>query len=370
MRFQGVCPLIIKEFLAVWQDRKSRLILILPPIIQLFIFAFAATLDVTNISLSVLNRDQGKESYELVQRFRGAPYFKRIKYLNSVSQIKDEIDNQKSMMVIHIDDQFSKDLLSGKKAKLQIILDGRKSNSSQIIQGYAAKIIQQYNDDLAKRMNFPTASSVVISRNWFNPNVIFTWFTVPGLLAILTMFTSLLVTSLSVAREREMGTFDQLLVSPLRPIDILIGKTIPGVVIGMIEGSVVLAFAVFIFKIPFTGSLISFYLAMFVFICSIVGIGLFLSSLCKTQQQALLAVYVFMSTSVILSGFATPIDNMPLWLQKVTVVNPLRFFLVITRGIFLKAMPLRFVLLNIYPVAICAIINLSVANWFFKKRLE
>ena len=367
---KGIYSIIIKEFLAVWQDKKSRIILILPPILQLFIFAFAATLDVTNISLGVLNRDEGKESYELVQRFQGSPYFKRVKYLQSIDEIKNEIDMQKAMIILHIDDQFSKDILSGKQAKLQIILDGRKSNTAQIIQGYASRIVQQYYNDLAKKMNFSTPSTEIIPRNWFNPNVIYTWFTVPGLVAILTMFTSLLVTSLSVARERELGTFDQLLVSPLRPIDILIGKTIPGIVIGMVEGSIILIGAIFVFGIPFTGSFLALYFSMFIFVCSIVGIGLFLSSLCKTQQQALLAVYVFMSTAVILSGFATPIDNMPLWLQKFTVINPLRFFLIITRGIFLKALPFQYVLQNLYPIAISAIINLFVAHWFFKKRLE
>lgn len=365
-----IYSLIIKEFLAVWQDKKSRFILIVPPLLQLFIFAFAATLDVTNISMAILNNDEGKESYELVQRFQGSPYFKRIKYLKHFNEIQYEMDMQKVMMVLHIDSKFSKEILSKKHPNVQIILDGRKSNTAQIIQGYASRIIEQYNNDLANKMDLPTPSSVLITRSWFNPNVIYIWFTVPGLVAILTMFTSLLVTSLSVARERELGTFDQLLVSPLRPIEILIGKTIPGIVIGMLEGSVMLFAAVFIFGIPFTGSLLALYLSMFIFICSIVGIGLFLSSLCKTQQQALLAVYVFMSTAVILSGFATPVDNMPIWLQKITSINPLRYFLIITRGIFLKALPFRYVLLNLYPIAITAVLNLFVANWFFKKRLE
>lgn len=367
---KGIYSLIIKEFLAVWQDKKSRLILIWPPLIQLFIFAFAATLDVTNVSIAVLNRDEGKVSYELCQRFQGSPYMTKIKYIHDIQELQKEIELQRSIIGIHMDSEFSKNILSGKPGQLQIILDGRRSNSAQIVQGYAMSIIQQYNYDLAQQLNYVTPSSHIIPRNWFNPNLIYTWFTVPGLVAILTMSTALLVTSLSVAREREMGTFDQLLVSPLRPIDILIGKTIPGVVIGMIEGSLILVAAIFAFDIPFTGSLIALYVSMTIFVFSIVGVGLFLSSICKTQQQALLAVFVFISTSVILSGFATPIDNMPLWLQKVTSINPLRFFLVIIRGIFLKNMSLRLIASNLVPIILMAFVNLSVASWFFKKRLE
>ncbi|HRW58995.1 MAG TPA: ABC transporter permease [Chlamydiales bacterium] len=375
MNSKRLYALIIKEFLAVWQDKKSRLVLILPPLIQLFLFAFAATLDVTNISMVILNRDYGKQAYELTQRFQGAPYFKHIRYVNSLDEIQKAIDNQEAMAALHIDEQFSKQLLSGNEAKVQLILDGRKSNTAQIIQGYANRIILRYYYDFAKEMkpvqqNLPIPTTEIISRNWFNPNLVYTWFTVPGLVAVLTMVISLLVSALSVARERELGTFDQLLVSPLTPVAILIGKTIPGLVISMIEGTLILIIAIFFFGIPFTGSIIALYFAMIFFILSIIGIGLFISSLCSTQQQALLGAFVFMVTAVILSGFATPIDNMPLWLQKMTVINPLKYFLIICRALFLKAMPIRLVLQNLIPITICAFINLFIAQWFFKKRLE
>ncbi|KPK33354.1 MAG: hypothetical protein AMS24_01470 [Chlamydiae bacterium SM23_39] len=368
--FKNIYSLIIKEFLAVWQDKRIRLILIVPPLIQLFIFAFAATLDVKNISVACLNRDEGKLSYELIQRFAGSPFFNDMQYLNDFHQIQEVIDNQKAIMVIHIDEEFSRKLLSGRSPEIQLILDGRKSNTAQIVQGYAFKIIEQYYSDLSKKMNLPFPSTKLIARNWFNSNLIYTWFTVPGLVAILTMFTSLLVTSLTIARERELGTFEQLLVSPLRSIDILIGKAIPGIIIGMGEGTIILIAAVTAFQIPFTGSILALYFSMFIFVCSIVGVGLFLSSLCKTQQQALLAVFVFMSNSVILSGFATPIENMPIWLQKITLINPLRFFLIIVRGIFLKKIPFSVIFQNLYPIIIIAIFNLSVSTWFFRKRLE
>jgi ABC-2 type transport system permease protein len=183
------------------------------------------------------------------------------------------------------------------------------------------------------------------------------------------MLVALLVTALSVARERELGTFDQLLVSPATPFEILVGKTIPAVIIGMIEGSIIIFVGVFIFQIPFTGSLLLLYFSMFVFICSIVGVGLFISSLCQTQQQAVLGSFLFMSPSVLLSGFATPVENMPDWLQPLTSLVPLKFYLVIAKGIFLKAMPLEIVLSNVWPLAVIAFFTLTGAAWFFKHRL-
>jgi ABC-2 type transport system permease protein len=368
--FRRIYALVIKEFLAVWQDKKSRYVLIGPPLIQLIIFSFAATLDVTNASIGILNRDSGKLSFELIQRFIGAPVIKHVKYLQSEDEIKTVMDNQEVMMVIHIDAQFSRNLLAQMPANVQLILDGRKSNTTQILEGYAENIIEQYNQDLSTQFNYPQPTTVLVPRNWFNPNLIYQWFIAPALIGILTMLVSLLLTSMSIAREKELGTFEQLLVSPLQPMDILTGKAIPAIVLGMGEGSIILAAAVFVFQIPFTGSLAALYLAMFVFVCSIVGIGLFLSALSKTQQQALLAVLVFMSPAVILSGFATPIENMPVWMQKLTLFNPLSYFLIIVRGVFLKELPFSQVFQNVYPIALIALFTLSTSTLFFRKRLQ
>ena len=368
--YKRIYFLVVKELITVWKDKRSRLVLILPPLFQLFIFAFAATLDVKNISIGILNKDYGKQSYELVQRFQGSSYFSKVKYLDSEKEMKSYVDNQKAIMVVNIDQTFSRKIMANETAEVQLVLDGRKSNTAQIVQGYAQKIIEQYVVDLTAEINQKKPPSLLIPRYWFNDNIIYLWFTVPGLVALLTMFTGLIVTSLSIARERELGTFDQLLVSPLTSTDILIGKAIPGIIIGMAEGIMMLLAAIFVFQIPFTGSIILLYISLFVFVCSIIGIGLFLSSLCKTQQQALLATFVFMATAVILSGFATPIENMPVWLQQVTYINPLRFALVIVRGLFLKNFPLKDVINNLYPIVIVAVINLGIAGWFFRKRME
>ena len=365
-----ILALIKKEFLAVWQDNPSRAVLIVPPILQLILFSFAATLDVKNVSIGIINRDSGQQSNELVQRFSGAPVFTRIIFVKNTESIADEINNQDVVAVIHIDDQFSKNLLSKKSADVQVILDGRKSNSTQIVFGYINQIVDQYNSDIAKIAGVQGSNIVLIQRNWFNPNLHYPWFTVPGLVAILTMLIGLVVTALSVAREKELGTFEQLLVTPLTPIQIIIGKIIPGIFIGMTEGTFILLAAIFVFHIPFTGSILSLYFGMFVFICAIVGIGLFISCLCKTQQQASLGVLLFMVPAVTLSGFATPIENMPVWLQTVTEINPLRHFLVISRGCFLKELPFQDVLTYIYPMVLIAAFNITAATWFFRKRLE
>lgn len=365
-----ILALIYKEFLAVLRDKKSRIVLIVPPIMQLFVFAFAATLDVQNVSIGILNKDSGEQAFELVQRFHGAPIFRHITYLKSNEEIRPYIDNKKGVMVVSIDEQFSRNLDAKKKAYVQLILDGRRSNTTQIVAGYTGTIIDQFNEDFASNMGIKQQNARIIPRNWFNPNLLYYWFTVPSLCAILTMVETLVLTSLSVARERELGTFDQLLVSPLRPIEILIGKSVPPQIIGMCAGSLIIVCARYIFGIPFTGSLLALYFGMFVFVVSIVGVGLFISSLCSTQQQAILGTSIFLSPAVSLSGFATPIENMPDWLQTFTYMIPLRYFLVIAKASFLKSMPFDLVWSNTWPMMIIAVFTLSCSTWLFRHRLE
>lgn len=362
--------LIKKEFLAVWRDKKSRFILIFPPIMQLFIFAFAATLDVTNASIAIINRDNGEQAFELVQRFHGSPIFRHITYLKGIEEIQPYIDQQKGFMVVSIDEQFSRNLDAGKPADVQLILDGRKSNATQIVAGYAENIITRFSRDIETKYEYPQINITLFPRYWFNPNQLYYWFTVPGLLGILTMVEALMITALSIAREKELGTFDQLLVSPLLPGEILVGKAVPGIVISMAEATIILLAGILVFHIPFTGSFLLLYSSMFVFVCAIIGIGLFFSALCSTQQQAILAAFVFNSPAVLLSGFATPIENMPLWLQYFTYINPLRYFLEISRGSFLKDLPAIDVFNNTWPMAIIAIFTLTGAAFFFRRRIQ
>lgn len=366
--WRRVWSLFLKEFLSAFRDKRARIVLIIPPLVQLFIFAFAATLDVKNVPIGIVNLDGGERAFELIQRFHGSPTFSHISYLDRVEQIAPFLDNQKGVMVLFIDQQFSRNLDAKKIASVSLILDGRKSNTAQIIAGYASTIIEQYNKEISPRLKITSGEPTeLIPLNWFNPNLLYYWYTVPSLCAILTMVVGIMVTALSIAREREMGTFDQLLVSPLRPIEILLGKSIPAIFIAIGEGSLIVLAAIFVFKVPFEGSILLLYLSLLVFVSAIVGVGLFISSLCSTQQQAILGSFVFISPSILLSGFATPIENMPGWLQPLTYAVPLRYMLIIVRGLFLKDMPAHIVLMDIWPMAVIAVCTLSCATWCFRR---
>jgi ABC-2 type transport system permease protein len=362
--------LIIKELLATLRDKRARIVLIGPPLVQMFIFSFAATLEVKNVNLGILNEDSGRPAYELVQRFRGSRTFSEIRYLRSTDQIRSVIDDRQVLAVVHIPQNFSRRLLAGETADVQLILDGRSSNTAQIVQGYLSRIVDGFNHDVAARRGVSLPETELVTRHWFNPNLEYTWYTVPSLVGLLTMIIGVVITALSVARERELGTFDQLLVSPLTTFEILIGKTVPSLLIAGLDGTLILMIGIFVFQIPFNGSLVSLYISMFFFIAAIIGIGLFISSLAHTQQQAFLGTFAFAVPAVLLSGFATPIDNMPDWLQPVTLVDPLRHFMTVVRGIFLKALPPEFVFANTWPMAVIAVVTLTAAGLLFRLRLE
>lgn len=364
-----VLSLIWKELLVVLQDSRSRISIVLPPLIQLFIFSFAATLDVKNTAIGILNRDNGEQAFELVQRFHGSSLFKTIRYLQAVEEIGPFLDDQKGLLVVSIDEQFSRNLDARKPAAVQLICDGRKSNTTQILSGYASQIIEQYNLDFTRQAQIKQQNTILVPRNWFNPNITYLWYNIPCLVGVLSMLTCLVVTSQSIAREREMGTFDQLLVSPLSPVEILIGKIVPGIIVGAGEGIFMWAAGTWILGVPFTGSVFLFFLSLLVFVTAISGIGLFISSLCETQQQAMLGTFVFMLPSVLLSGYATPIENMPTWLQPVTYLMPLRYMLIASKGLFLKALPYPIVFHQIVPMMIIALFTLSTAALFFRRRL-
>lgn len=370
MNFSRIKALIRKEFLAALKDKRTRFVLIVPPFMQLLIFTFAATLDVKNVPIGILNKDSGEKAIELVQRFHGSPMFTHIVYLQAEEEIAPFIDNQKGLMVVTVDEQFSRNIDAQKPGRVQMILDGRRSNSAQIVAGYTSQIIDQFNHDLAANALLKLQSTALFPRNWFNPNLLYYWYNIPCLVGVLTTLVALVLTAMSVAREREMGTFDQLLISPVTPGEILLGKAIPAIIISLLEGALIALVGIFIFDVPFTGNIFVLYLSLFVFVCSIVGIGLFISALSQTQQQAILGTFLFMSPAVSLSGFATPIENMPNWLQILTYANPLRYMILISKGVFLKAMPFAITLEYTWPLLIIAICTLTASTLFFRSRLQ
>jgi ABC-2 type transport system permease protein len=362
--------LIVKELLVVLRDPRSRVILIAPPLVQLVVFTFAATLEVKDVDVVVLNRDEGASGVELVSRIAGSPTFRSVRAVHSEGELRKAIDEQSAIAAMEVSPSFSRDLVAGRPASVQILLDGRRSNAAQIVNGYLGQIVSTYLAEDGRRRQRTAHVPQIVARNWFNPNLTYRWFVVPGLIAVIAQLIGLLVTALSVARERELGTFDQLMVTPLRTQEILLGKMLPPLMIGFVHITLYVLVGVFIFTVPLRGSVLLLYGSALFFLAAVVGIGLFISALSATQQQAILGTFLFMAPAVLLSGFATPIDNMPGWLQVITLVNPLRHYLVITRGIFLKGMGLLDVAKNTLPLACIACVTLTAAAWLFRRRME
>ena len=369
-----VFALIKKEFITIWNDPKTKGIIIGLPIMQLLIFSNAATMEVQNIDTAVLDRSQSVESSELISRFENSPRFRNFYYVDNEADFKNKLDTQKVQIGLLINNDFARNIKSGKPAEVQVVADGRQTNSASIASGYASQIISGYGTEITpSNINGNgTMSGAGINlsvRNWFNPNLEYKWYILTVIVAMLSLVTTLILTSLSIARERELGTFDQLIVSPLSSFEILLGKSIPPLIIAMALTMVMTGFVIIFFHIPFAGSFILFMVSIFISLLAIVGVGLYISAVCNTQQQAILSVMTFMMPAVLLSGFISPIEDMPVFLQYITWLNPVRFFMVLTRGIFLKGMGLEDVITNLIPLIIIASITLTLAGRTFKRKL-
>lgn len=363
-----VMALIKKEFITIWNDPKTKGIIIGLPLMQLLIFANAVTMEVKNIDVVTFDQSKTVESRELLSRFENSPRFRKFYYVDNMSDFKNKLDTQKVQIGLLINNDFSRKIKSGKTASVQVVADGRQTNSASIASGYASQIITQYGVELSSQNNAAGINPSV--RNWFNPNLEYKWFILTVILAMLSLVTTLILTALSIARERELGTFDQLIVSPLSSFEILLGKSIPPLMIAMTLTMVMAGIIMAFFHIPFAGSFILFMISIFISLLAIVGVGLFISAICSTQQQAILSVMTFMMPAVLLAGFISPIEDMPLFLQYLTWLNPVRFFMQLTRGIVLKGMGLDDVIANLIPLVIIASITLTLAGRTFKRKLR
>ncbi|WP_114191857.1 ABC transporter permease [Edaphovirga cremea] len=366
--FHRLITLIIKEMQSLLRDPQTRAILIMPVILQVLLFPFAATLEVTNATIAVYSEDSGQNSIELTQRFAKAKAFSNVILLRSPQEIAPTIDNQKALLLIRFPANFSRDLASGHPASLQLILDGRNSNSAQIAANYLQQIVRDYQLELVGS-HAVANNSELITRNWYNPNLDYKWFVVPSLIAMITTIGVLIVTSLSVAREREQGTMEQLLVSPLTTWQIFIGKAVPALIVATFQASIVLLIGIFCYQIPFAGSLLLFYFTMLIYGLSLVGFGLLISSLCSTQQQAFIGVFVFMMPAILLSGYVSPVENMPVWLQNFTWVNPIRHFTDITKQIYLKDASFAIIWHSLWPLLVITATTGSAAYWMFRRKI-
>jgi ABC-2 type transport system permease protein len=330
---------------------------------QLFIFSFAVTLEVKNIDIAVLDRDNSVKSQEIIRNLSYSTTFSNIYRLESQEQLQEYIDTQKVILAIYIPQIFAQKIDKKEDVTIQIIGDGRKSNSAQIAQSYVQLAI-------SKVVNNQSIANTIISRNLYNPNLDNFWWILPNLMGSLSMLVALLLTALSVARERELGTFEQLLVAPLSSTLLIIGKTIPPLLISAVEAIIIYLVAITYFEVPFVGSMLILFLGLISFLFSIVGLGLFISSISSTQQQGILGAFVLMVPYILMSGFATPVENMPQWLIPVTDIISLKYFLILLKGVFLKDISFDMAISLIVPMLALGFISLIFASWMFRKKIQ
>jgi len=367
--WRRVIALTIKEFLTLLKDKRSRMVIIVPPLVQLFVFGYAATFDLNHVPYAVYNEDNGYVSREFLSRIEGSEVFSLVETLRDEESIPEMLDNKKALVVVRIGPNFSRDVLLGRTGTVQVVMDGRNSNTALTTSGYIRDIVTDFNAYWDGRTGKPPPPAGLAVRAWFNPAFESRWFIVPGIVALLTMVVTMTVTALSVAREREAGTFDQLLVTPLRPVDILLGKTLPGFIIGFVEVTLIILAAVYWFEVPLKGSVLALYAGLFLFLLSTIGAGLMVSSIAVTQQQGLLGAFMVLVPAIILSGFATPIANMPPLMQDLTYINPMRYFLIIIRGVFLQGADISVLWPQYWPMAAIGVFCLVLAGSLFRHRL-
>jgi ABC-2 type transport system permease protein len=361
--------LIRKELIAVLKDPRSRIILVMPVVLQSLLFGYAATFDLDEVPYALLDSDHSGAASDFIAQIDGSGAFHRVVDLRNASQIGDVISRKKALLVIHIPADFERELSSGRGAVVQAITDGRNSNTGNVAAGYVAAAVDRFNAEWSRRRGDPDPPLRIEARAWYNANLETRWNMIPSLIAALSMLQTLMLTALSVAREREQGTFDQLLVTPLRPTEVMVGKAIPSILIGLVQSTIILLLARLWFGIPFQGSLITLYSALILFTTASVGIGLALSAFSATMQQAMLYTFVLLMPMMLLSGLTSAISNMPQAMQYVTLVNPLRYAIEMVQRIYLEGAGFSYLFNDMWPLVLIAAATLPTAVWLFRHRL-
>jgi len=335
--------MVKKELIQALRDPRLRLFVILPPLIQLIIYGYAINFDLKHIGTGVLDQDLSRASWQLVSRFAATEYFSLDQVLKEPGDISRLMDRNRVTLVLRFAPDFGRELAGGRPARLQLILDGTDSNSALVVARYAAQVLADYQEELAAArlaaLGLPPELARPVRlepRAWFNENLISRWSFVPGVIAMVVMLVSLMLTALAVVREKELGTMEQILVTPLRPVEFLLGKTIPFVLIALADVVLVTLVGVFWFEVPFRGSVAVLFLGVLCFLFNSVGLGLLISTVSATQQQAMMAGTFFFTPAILLSGLVFPLRNMPEAVQYLTYLNPLRYFIIIIQDVFLK----------------------------------
>jgi ABC-2 type transport system permease protein len=375
--FQKVRYFLVKELIQTLRDKRMRVILIIPPILQLIIFGYAANLDVKHIRTAIRDLNQSVESRDLIGRFGSSKYFDIVSFPNTPKDVKDLIDQGEVAVSIEIPTDFSRKLKKGDTATVQIVLDGSESNTALIALGYANQILSEYSTQvLVKRLNragmigFEEAGVELQHRIWFNPNLESRLFYIPGVIASIAFLIPIILTAQAIVREREIGTLEQIMVTPIRSWELMLGKTLPFALFGLLDAMMIVLIGVFWFEVPLLGNPLVLLLGAVLFLMSSVAIGLFISTICSTQQQAQISTFFFTMPAFILSGFAFPIENMPEWIQYLTYANPLRYFLIIIRGVFLKAIGLDILWPQMLALGVLGTLMILFSSLRFQKRLK
>jgi ABC-2 type transport system permease protein len=365
-----ILALIRKELLAVLKDKKSRVTVFLPPILQCLLFGYAASYDLNHVPYALLDMDHSAASVGFVSALDGSGYFERVETLGNAAEIPPMITDKRAALAVVIERDFERHLAADGLAKVQVIADGRNTNTAGTAQGYVGSIAQEFAAKWrADNGRAAPAGLKVVARAWYNANLETRWNMIPSLIGTITMMMTMVLTAMSVAREREAGTFEQLLVTPFRPYEIMIGKAVPSMMIGLIQASSILLVAQLWFRIPFAGSYLVLYLNLLEFLAASVGLGLFISSIAQNMQQAMIGTVLVMVPFMLLSGLATPIMNMPQALQIVTYANPLRYAISMTRQIYLEGAGVMQLLPEMLGLMAIAAVTLPIAAWMFRNRL-
>jgi ABC-2 type transport system permease protein len=368
--------LIWKEFIQVFRDKKLRLFIFLPPIIQLVAYGYAINFDIKHVPTAIYDQSHSAESRQIITRFTSSDYFAVKYFISTQAKLRRLIDENKVTLVLRFPYDFARRIKSDREAPIQAIIDATDSNAALIVGRYATNVISDFSLEIMQerlaRLGAVAGLSLPVEvepRAWFNVNLKSRYSFVPGVIAMVIMLVSLMLTALAVVREKEIGTMEQILVSPIRPVEFMLGKTIPFIVISLLDMVVIILVGVLWFEVPLRGSLLVLLLGAITFLFNSVGLGLFISTVSSTQQQAMMAGVFFFTPAILLSGLIFPIPNMPEFFQYVTYLNPLRYFVVVVQGIFLRGDGLVILWPQMLGMGLLggALLSLSVLR--FRKRL-
>ena len=377
MSFERIRAILIKEFKQIFRDPRMKMVIFITPLIQIILFGYAANKDINFVPTAIYDKDNTPASRELLRAFTYSKYFVPQYYLTSDEEQNQVLNKGRASIVIHIDRGFGRNLEAGKNAQVQLALDGTDSNTAMIIMGYANTIVSDYGYSLMKQRVAAaigaTATGVpsveLEDRAWFNGNLVSRNYYVPGVIATIVTMMSLLLTAMAIVKEKEIGTMEQLIVSPLKPIELISGKLIPFAIIALTQITLITMMGVFWFHVPLRGNLLLLLFSTCIYLFTTLGIGLFISTVSSTQQEAMMSVFLFFMPTVLLSGFAYPIANMPQVVQWFTFLNPLRYFMVVIRSIFLKGVGLEVLWVQLLPLLVMGIIVISFSVLRFRKSL-